>query len=123
METLAERIAPGDVDDLMSRLPVALHPPLKRGKAHTGGRPQTMSADEFLERVAQREGVDTERAREHAQAVFAVLREAVEEEFFDVEQFSHFIPKYLFQRFHSCGVERERTTCAKRSHYERSIGA
>jgi len=84
LETLAERVAPGDVDDLMSRLPVALHPSLKRGKTHAGGRPRPMSADEFLERVARREGVDTERAREHAQAVFAVLRESVEEEFFDV---------------------------------------
>lgn len=84
LETLAERIAPGDVDDLMSRLPVALHPPLKRGKAHTGGRPQPMPVDEFLERVAKREGVEPERAGEHAKAVFAVLREAVEDEFFDV---------------------------------------
>jgi hypothetical protein len=40
-----------------------------------------------------------------------------------VEQFSHFIPKYLFQRFHNCGVERERTACAERCHYERLIGA
>jgi uncharacterized protein (DUF2267 family) len=84
LETLAERIAPGDVDDLMSRLPVELHPVLKRGQAHNPGRAQAMPADEFLARVAQREGVDDDRVWEHTRAVFAVLAEAVEEEYFDV---------------------------------------
>ena len=51
------------------------------------------------------------------------FRQRLEEEFLDMQQFTHFIPKYLFQRFHSCGVERERTACAKRCHYERAIGA
>ena len=51
------------------------------------------------------------------------FRKRFEEEFLDVQQLSHFIPKYLFQRFHSCGVKRERTACAKQCHYERAIGA
>jgi len=84
LETLAERIAPGDVDDLMSRLPLALHAPLKRGKSRQRGGPRPMRAEEFLERVAEREGVDEEQAWEHARAVFAVLRDAVGDEFFDV---------------------------------------
>lgn len=84
LETLAERIAPGDVNDLMSRLPLALHAPLKRGKSHQRGGPRPMPAEEFLERVAEREGVDEEQAWEHVRTVFAVLRDAVGDEFFDV---------------------------------------
>ncbi|HEY3241128.1 MAG TPA: hypothetical protein VGL92_16300 [Acidimicrobiia bacterium] len=34
--------------------------------------------------MAEREGVSLEQAREHALAVFDVLREAVDEEFFDI---------------------------------------
>jgi uncharacterized protein (DUF2267 family) len=43
-----------------------------------------MPPQEFLQRVAEREGVSLEQAREHALAVFDVLREAVDEEFFDI---------------------------------------
>jgi uncharacterized protein (DUF2267 family) len=44
-----------------------------------------MSLDDFLRRVAEREGVTPAEAREHARAVFATLREAVgEDEFRDV---------------------------------------
>jgi uncharacterized protein (DUF2267 family) len=42
------------------------------------------SGSGFLQRVAEREGVSAEQAREHALAAFATLREAVEEEFFDI---------------------------------------
>ena len=44
-----------------------------------------MSLDRFLERVAMREGVSPEQAREHARAVFATLRDAIpEQEVFDI---------------------------------------
>jgi uncharacterized protein (DUF2267 family) len=44
-----------------------------------------MSLDEFVRRVAEREGVTPAEARDHARAVFATLREAVgEEEFRDI---------------------------------------
>ena len=43
-----------------------------------------MPLERFLERVAGREGVPPEEAGEHARAVFATLREAVGEEFYDV---------------------------------------
>jgi uncharacterized protein (DUF2267 family) len=57
LETLAERIAPGEVDDLIARLPVPLHEPLKRGKADNPGAARRMPLEEFLGRLAEREGV------------------------------------------------------------------
>jgi uncharacterized protein (DUF2267 family) len=85
LETLAERIAGGEVDDLIDRLPVALHAPLKRGRERSGGRATRMSVEDFVRRVAECEGVDPIHARAHARAVFVTLREAVgDDEFFDV---------------------------------------
>jgi uncharacterized protein (DUF2267 family) len=85
LETLAERIAGGEVDDLLERLPLELRPPLKRGRRRTGGRAQSLSLDEFVRRVAEREGTDPFTARDHIRAVFLTLREAVgDDEFFDV---------------------------------------
>jgi uncharacterized protein (DUF2267 family) len=85
LETLAERIAGGEVDELVVRLPVALHPPLERGKQATGGKATRMSLDEFLARVADRAGVTREEALDYARAVFLTLREVVgEREFLDI---------------------------------------
>ena len=85
LETLAERIAVGEVDDLISRLPVSLHAPLKRGKARNPGAGQRMSLEKFVGRVAEREGVPPEQARTHASAVFTTLRAALpDKEFRDV---------------------------------------
>jgi uncharacterized protein (DUF2267 family) len=85
LETFAERIAGGEVDDLIARLPPRLHPPLKRGRERSGGKATRMSLDQFLTSVAEREGVSPEDAREHARAVLVTLREAVgEREFRDV---------------------------------------
>jgi uncharacterized protein (DUF2267 family) len=84
LETLAERIAAGEVEDLISRLAVGLHPPLKRGEQR---RPEAtaMPVEEFLRRIAEREGVSVREEPEHARAVFTTLREAVgDEEYFDV---------------------------------------
>jgi uncharacterized protein (DUF2267 family) len=85
LETLAERISEGEVEDLLARLPPDLIPPLRRGlDTHRGAR--RMSLDEFLDRVAEREGVDREEAERHARAVFAALREAIpSKEIDDVE--------------------------------------
>jgi uncharacterized protein (DUF2267 family) len=83
LETLAEWIAAGEVDDLISRLPVPLHAALKRGRAR-GPEARPMSLEQFLGRVAEREGVTPEHAAVHARAVFTTLREAVGEEFYDV---------------------------------------
>jgi uncharacterized protein (DUF2267 family) len=86
LETLAERIAGGEVDDLIERLPAELHEPLLRGKEHTGGKASRMNLDAFVQRVAEREGVDPFTARDHVRAVMLALREAVgDEEFFDIK--------------------------------------
>ena len=85
LETLAERIAGGEVRDLIAQLPAELHEPLKRGDALSHGAARRMPADEFVLHVAEREGVAPGDALRHARAVFATLREAVpEQEFLDV---------------------------------------
>jgi uncharacterized protein (DUF2267 family) len=85
LTTLAERIAGGEVHDLIARLPVEFHGALRGGDAAAHGAARKMSLDEFVRRVAEREGVGLEAAFEHARAVIATLREAVgEDEFRDV---------------------------------------
>jgi uncharacterized protein (DUF2267 family) len=85
LEALAERIAGGEVDDLISRVPPELHEPLKRGRASSHGEAVRMALDEFVDHVAEREGVTDSVARDHVAAVMATLREAVgDDEFFDV---------------------------------------
>jgi uncharacterized protein (DUF2267 family) len=77
LETLAERLAGGEVADLLSQLPVQLHGPLRRGDALSNGAARRMKLDQFLRNVAEREGVTPAEARAHARAVFATLREAI----------------------------------------------
>jgi uncharacterized protein (DUF2267 family) len=84
-EVLAMRIAGGEVDDLRARLPVEFHPALDRGKELSGGKAKRMRLDDFVRRVAEREGISLARALEHVSAVLRALREAVgEQEFLDV---------------------------------------
>ena len=82
LETLAERVNPRVVDKLMGRLPVEMHAPLERGKAHHDGRRRDLPVEEFLDRVAEREGVTRDRASYHTEAVFDALREAVDDSLF-----------------------------------------
>jgi uncharacterized protein (DUF2267 family) len=91
LETLAERIAAGQVEDLIAQLDPLLHPPLRRGMSSAVPGAQRMPLEEFLQRVAVREGADVdevellEEISEHARAVFATLAEAVStEEWLDV---------------------------------------
>jgi uncharacterized protein (DUF2267 family) len=85
LETLAMRIAGGEVDDLRLRLPVSFHPALDRGRQLSGGKAMAMKLDEFVERVARAEGVPLHEATEHVSAVLSMVREAVgESEFLDV---------------------------------------
>lgn len=77
LETLAERIAGGEVDDIAEALPESLRGALERGKQNSGGKAQKMSLDEFVARIADREGITWEDALEHTRAVFATLREAL----------------------------------------------
>lgn len=93
LTTIAERIAPGEVDDLISLLPIPLHPALKRGKAANPGKAQHTPIDKFLGRMAELEGSSPEQASHHASAVFLTLREALgNQEFFDVTV--QFPPEY-----------------------------
>jgi uncharacterized protein (DUF2267 family) len=87
LETLAERIAGGEVRDLMVRLPDELHPPLERGVERSGGKAKMMSLDEFVDSVAEKEGTDDlGRAGAHTRAVFRTLREALpDKDFRDID--------------------------------------
>ena len=91
LEALAERIAAGQAEDLIAQLDPLLHPPLRQGMTSAGPEARRMPLDEFLRRVAVREGADEdeaglrERTFEHVRAVFATLAEAVSpEEWFDL---------------------------------------
>jgi uncharacterized protein (DUF2267 family) len=91
LETLAERIAAGQVEDLIAQLDPLLHPPLRRGLSSAGPQARKMPLEEFLQRVAGREGFDAdeeqlvEEVSMQARAVFATLAEAIStEEWLDV---------------------------------------
>jgi uncharacterized protein (DUF2267 family) len=85
LETLAMRIAGGEVDDLRARLPVQFHPALDRGKELSGGKTKRMRLDDVVRRVAEQKGISLARALEHVSAVLRAVREAVgEQEFLDV---------------------------------------
>jgi uncharacterized protein (DUF2267 family) len=77
LETLGERIAGGEVDDLVKELPPEFRPVLERGKQHSGGRAQKMPLEEFVRRIAEREGAPVDVARAHARAVMNTIRDAV----------------------------------------------
>ena len=85
LETLAERIAGGEVDDIAEYLPPELRPVLERGQERSGGKARRMSLDEFVHRIEEREGMTYEQALDHARAVFATLREVIpDKEFSDL---------------------------------------
>jgi uncharacterized protein (DUF2267 family) len=73
LRTLAERLSKGEAIDLAEQLP----PPLAAW-LHTTGGPEPFHYDEFLRRVAVREGTDTKTAERHAQAVFRALAQIVD---------------------------------------------
>ncbi len=74
LETLAERLAGGEANDLASQLPRGLAGYLRTGLSGEGVH---FSVEEFFHRVGEREGVDLSTAIDHARAVIAVLYEAV----------------------------------------------
>ena len=85
LETLGERIAHGEVEDLLALLPVELHPPLRRGDLATAGKAEQMDVVEFIERVDDRLGVGLEFAEDYTRAVLGTLRETIgDEEFGDI---------------------------------------
>lgn len=74
LETLAERLAGGEANDLASQLPRGFAEYLRAGLAGEGER---FSVQEFFERVSERERVDLPKAVYHARAVISVLYDAV----------------------------------------------
>lgn len=74
LETLAERLAGGEADDLAAQLPPELGEYLRGEGAALGER---FSLDEFFQRVSLRERVDLPDAVFHARAVIEVLSLAV----------------------------------------------
>jgi uncharacterized protein (DUF2267 family) len=75
LNTLAQRLAGGEPKDLASQLPEEL----KETVTFTTGAGAGIDwkADEFVEKVADREGASPEEAREHVRAIFAALRDAL----------------------------------------------
>ena len=71
-ETLKERLAGNEPNNLADQLPEEIAPPL-RGE---GGR-DSFSLAEFYRRVSEKEGVEEPEAIRHARAVATVLEEAV----------------------------------------------
>lgn len=71
-ETLRERLAGSEPNNLADQLPPEIADPL-RGE---GGR-DNFSLEEFYQRVGEKEGVDQDAATQHARAVASVLLEAV----------------------------------------------
>lgn len=72
LETLAERIAGVEAEDLAAQLPPELGTFLQDVE-----KTERFSVDDFFERVADKESVDVPDAAHHARAVMAILQEAV----------------------------------------------
>jgi uncharacterized protein (DUF2267 family) len=85
LETLAERIGSGQVDDLEDWVPRELHPALERGRQSEGPNAHAMPTEEFMRRVARRAGIVPYEALIHCRAVFGTLHEGSSpKEFSDV---------------------------------------
>lgn len=72
LATLGERIQEGEATDLASPLPMEIDRYLA-----TAEHGQRFDYDEFLDRVAEREGIDRADANYHAQQIVALLGDVV----------------------------------------------
>jgi len=73
LQTLGERITGGEARDLAEQLPGKLQAPLQQADEAA----EDFSIEEFFQRVAEREGLDINKARNDVPAVMTVLREAL----------------------------------------------
>jgi uncharacterized protein (DUF2267 family) len=78
LQTLADRIAPGEAADLAAELP-----PEAAAWLATDTPAQAWGLYDFLRRVGEREGVDPGTAESHASAVFLALGRAVSDKEFE----------------------------------------
>jgi uncharacterized protein (DUF2267 family) len=74
LATLAERISAAEVDQLRAELP----PELRDVMPDSSASPEEFGVEEFVQRVAAREGVAPDEARRHAREVLATLRQDAE---------------------------------------------
>jgi uncharacterized protein (DUF2267 family)/ribosome-associated translation inhibitor RaiA len=72
LKTLGERLSGGQAREIADHLPEQLRPLVTDGK-----HPEPFGVDEFLHRLARREGVPEDVAARHALAVFAAVGRAV----------------------------------------------
>jgi uncharacterized protein (DUF2267 family) len=75
LRTLAERLTGGETRHVAAELPPGAAEWLR-----DGNKAERFGLDEFVHRVAEREGVSEETAKEHAKAVFAALGRALDEQ-------------------------------------------
>src|SRR6266705_6459177 len=68
LETLAERLAGGEAKDLAAQLPQELAAYLQQPLAGIG---ESLSLNEFFQRISQREGVALPEASYHARVIIA----------------------------------------------------
>lgn len=76
LRTFGERLSEGEAADLATYLPPSFADPLVAAAPKT---PPAFSVDEFVERIAEQEGIDEETAERHASAVLGVVAEAAGE--------------------------------------------
>jgi uncharacterized protein (DUF2267 family) len=76
LETFGEWIAGGAVDDLAKELP-GVPVGAQAREQHSGGPAQKMPLEEFVPRIAEREGVLVDVGRAHDRAVLNTVRDAV----------------------------------------------
>ncbi len=73
LTTLAERVTPGQAEDLERELP----PELRGALITPSNDAEAFDVDEFCRRVADRAGFTPDESHDVARSVFATLREAV----------------------------------------------
>ncbi|PZG23095.1 DUF2267 domain-containing protein [Nonomuraea aridisoli] len=84
LETLGERITEGLADHLAAQLPHEIGEHLRRTEVLGGlGSGQHFGREEFVQRVADRAGVDTSRATYLARVVLEVTEEATQGKIMD----------------------------------------
>jgi uncharacterized protein (DUF2267 family) len=93
METLGERLAAGEVEDLERLLPGELRPALELGKLRSGNKATRMSLDEFVSHVSEWDNTTLEESFDLARAVFATLRDALPQRELD-DILAEFPPEY-----------------------------
>jgi uncharacterized protein (DUF2267 family) len=101
LETLAERLSAGEARDIARQLTGDL------GKwLASSDDAQPFHADEFLRRVAEREGIDLETAESHARAAFIALGRVVSHQ--ELEDMAAELPKDFLPLIAPAEAEAER---------------